>query len=244
MAGHSGATASHTVTAFEASSNAPIRFTLYFGFWSQVPDGVRFAEWNAQDKVGNYSPGASQPRLIQVDSGASTEPLLPAMYASESDYDPVRDQDFIDTRNLVVDTPLELLIRNQGYVVNDRVVITVRGLAADGTSSEKIIDYPVTSITPVRVYIPLALDFLLLLSGGLILITYKRVRTGVPDRPSEGVLYAIDGEPVEDGLKAPIVLDLKEGALPAATNPVRIVVPRYFGQLPNDRVVLDRKSVV
>jgi hypothetical protein len=233
-----GATASHTVTAFEAASNDPIKFTLYFGFWSQVPDGVRLAEWNVLDKVGNPSPGASPPRLIQVDSGASTEPLLKALLASESDYDPVRDLDFIDTRHLVVDTPLELLIRNQGYLLDDTVIITVRGLAADGTSSEKIIDYTVNSITPIRVYIPLDLDFLLLLSGGLILITYKRVRPGVADRPSEGVLYAIDGEPVEDGLKAPIVLDLNEGALPADTNPVRIVVPRYFGQLPNDRVDL------
>lgn len=233
-----GATYSHSVTAFEASSNDPIRFTLYFGFWSQVPDGVRLAEWNVRDKVGNYSPGASPPRLIQVDSGASTEPLLPVMFASESDYDPVRDQDFIDTRGLVVDTPLELLIRNQGYLAGDLVVITVRGLAAHGSVSEKVISYPVTSITPIRVYIPLDLGFLLQLSGGLILITYKRVRAGVPDRPSEGVLYAIDGDPVEDGLKAPIVLDLEGGALPAITNPVRIVVPRYFGQLPNDRIEL------
>jgi hypothetical protein len=233
-----GATASHTVTYAEAASNAPIRFILSFGFWSQVPNGVRLAEWRVRDMVGNLSPGASPSRLIHVDSGASTDPLLPQMYASDSDYDPVRDQDFIDTRNLVVDTPLELPIRNQGYVVNDTVVITVSGLAADGTSSEKIIDYTVTSTTPVRAYIPLALDFLLRLSGGLILITYKRVRAGVPDRPSEGVLYAIDGEPVEDGLKAPIVLDLEEGALPADTNPVRIVVKRYFGQLPNDRVDL------
>lgn len=233
-----GATFSHTVTAFEASSNDPIKFTLYFGFWSQVPDGVRLAEWNVRDKVGNPSPGASPPRLIQADSGASTEPLLPELFASESDYDPVRDQDFIDTRHLAGDTPLELLIRNQGYLVGDNVVITVRALAADGTSSEKVINYLVTSITPIRVYIPLDLDFLLQLAGGLILLTYKRVRPGVPDRPSHGVLYAIDGEPVEHGLKAPIVLDLVDGALPANTNPVRIVVAHYFGQLPNDRIDL------
>lgn len=233
-----GILVSHTVTSFEASGTAPIRFTIYFGTWSQLLDGVYIMEWFVRDKVGNQSPGFSPPRLIQLDRGTSTEPLLPAVFASDSDYDPVRDVDFIDTRLLTSDTPLELSIRNFGYALGDTVVLLIRGLSADGTATETTINYPITSITPIRVYIDLDLDFLLPLAGGRILITYRRVRAGVPDRPSQGALYAIDGEPVEDGLAAPQVLDLDDGALPTDTNPVRVLVPRYLGQNPNDRIDL------
>lgn len=233
-----GILVSHTVTSFEASGTAPIRFTIYFGTWSQLLDGVYIMEWFVRDKVGNQSPGFSPPRLIQLDRGTSTEPLLPPVFASDSDYDPVRDVDFIDTRLLTSDTPLELSIRNFGYALGDTVVLLIRGLSADGTATETTINYPITSITPIRVYIDLDLDFLLPLAGGRILITYRRVRAGAPDRPSQGALYAIDGEPVENGLAAPQVLDLDDGALPTDTNPVRVLVPRYLGQNPNDRIDL------
>lgn len=232
-----GTLISHSVTAFEAAGDDPIRFTAYYGTWEKLIDGVHIAEWDVRDKVGNISPGFSAPRLIQLDRGTG-ESLLPGVFVVESEFDVVRDMDVIDTRTLTDDATVELPIRSLGYQVGDTVIVTVRGLSADGTATVTTIEHPVTSITPIRVYLPLDLDFLLALSGGRILITYKRVRTGAPDRSSQGVLYAIDGDPVEDGLAAPLVQDLIDGALPADTNPVRIVVPRYLGQNGNDRVDL------
>ncbi|MBN2990801.1 hypothetical protein JWR97_04350 [Pseudomonas cedrina subsp. fulgida] len=230
---------SHTVTAFEASNHDPIRFKLYFSFWNMLTDGVWIIEWFVRDLVGNQSPGFSPPRLIQLDRGTSGEPLLPEIYVVEAIYDDERELDVIDTHFLTDDATMELAIRNQGYVVGDQVPITVRGLTPDGTASILTVTHKVTSITPLRVYIPLDLDFLLALAGGRILITYKRIRANTADRNSRAMLYAVDGEPIEDGLAPPIFLDLVEGVLPAHTNPVRVLVKRYLGQNPGDRVDLE-----
>jgi hypothetical protein len=229
----------HTVTNFEASGNLPISVWAYFGTWEALPDSEYIVEWYVLDKVGNHSPGFSPRRLIEVQLGSGSEPILPAVFVTESDYDEEHDQDFIDIRDLDGDANIELPIRNNGYAVSDTVRLTIKGLSASSVPVEITIDHRVTSITPIRVNIPLPADFLLPLPGGHIFITYKRIRPGVADRPSRGSLYAIYGDPVGTRLPPPQVLDLdSDGSLPDHTNPVRILVPKFLGQHENDRVDL------
>ncbi|MBJ2177077.1 YncE family protein [Pseudomonas veronii] len=228
----------HTVTSFEASGNNPITITAYFGTWNQLPNGAHLVEWFVVDKAGNKSPGFSPSRMIELRVGSGVEPLLSPVHVTESDYDPDSEQDFINVPDLDGDATIELPIRGQGYSVNDKVILTVSGLSADGVRTEITLEYDVQSINVIRALIPLPLSFLRPLAGGRILITYKRVRPGTPDRHSEGALYNIFGDPVSQRLPPPEVQDLVNGALPEDTNPVRIVVPHYFGQNPNDRVDL------
>ncbi|WP_449100766.1 YncE family protein [Pseudomonas veronii] len=228
----------HTVTSFEASGNNPITITAYFGTWNQLPNGAHLVEWFVVDKAGNKSPGFSPSRMIELRVGSGVEPLLSPVHVTESDYDPESEQDFINVPDLDGDATIELPIRGQGYSVNDKVILTVSGLSADGVRTEITLEYDVQSINVIRALIPLPLSFLRPLAGGRILITYKRVRPGTPDRHSEGALYNIFGDPVSQRLPPPEVQDLVNGALPEDTNPVRIVVPHYFGQNPNDRVDL------
>jgi DNA-binding beta-propeller fold protein YncE len=228
----------HTVTSFEASGNNPITITAYFGTWNQLPNGAHLVEWFVVDKAGNKSPGFSPSRMIELRVGSGVEPLLSPVHVTESDYDPDSEQDFINVPDLDGDASIELPIRGQGYSVNDKVILTVSGLSADGVRTEITLEYDVQSINVIRALIPLPLSFLRPLAGGRILITYKRVRPGTPDRHSEGALYNIFGDPVSQRLPPPEVQDLVNGALPEDTNPVRIVVPHYFGQNPNDRVDL------
>lgn len=228
----------HTVTSFEASGNNPITITAYFGTWNQLPNGAHLVEWFVVDKAGNKSPGFSPSRMIELRVGSGVEPLLSPVHVTESDYDPDSEQDFINVPDLDGDATIELPIRGQGYSVNDKVILTVSGLSADGVRTEITLEYDVQSINVIRALIPLPLSFLRPLAGGRILITYKRVRLGTPDRHSEGALYNIFGDPVSQRLPPPEVQDLVNGALPEDTNPVRIVVPHYFGQNPNDRVDL------
>lgn len=228
----------HTVTSFEASGNNPITITAYFGTWNQLPNGTHLVEWFVVDKAGNKSPGFSPSRMIELRVGSGVEPLLSPVHVTESDYDPDSEQDFINVPDLDGDATIELPIRGQGYRVNDKVILTVSGLSADGVRTEITLEYDVQSINVIRALIPLPLSFLRPLAGGRILITYKRVRPGTPDRHSEGALYNIFGDPVSQRLPPPEVQDLVNGALPEDTNPVRIVVPHYFGQNPNDRVDL------
>ncbi|MBI6556670.1 YncE family protein [Pseudomonas veronii] len=228
----------HTVTSFEASGNNPITITAYFGTWNQLPNGTHLVEWFVVDKAGNKSPGFSPSRMIELRVGSGVEPLLSPVHVTESDYDPDSEQDFINVPDLDGDATIELPIRGQGYSVNDKVILTVSGLSADGVRTEITLEYDVQSINVIRALIPLPLSFLRPLAGGRILITYKRVRPGTPDRHSEGALYNIFGDPVSQRLPPPEVQDLVNGALPEDTNPVRIVVPHYFGQNPNDRVDL------
>ena len=228
----------HTVTSFEASGNNPITITAYFGTWNQLPNGAHLVEWFVVDKAGNKSPGFSPSRMIELRVGSGVEPLLSPVHVTESDYDPDSEQDFINVPDLDGDATIELPIRGQGYSVNDKVILTVSGLSADGVRTEITLEYDVQSINVIRALIPLPLSFLRPLAGGRIMITYKRVRPGTPDRHSEGALYNIFGDPVSQRLPPPEVQDLVNGALPEDTNPVRIVVPHYFGQNPNDRVDL------
>ncbi|WP_458372632.1 YncE family protein [Pseudomonas veronii] len=228
----------HTVTSFEASGNNPITITAYFGTWNQLPNGAHLVEWFVVDKAGNKSPGFSPSRMIELRVGSGVEPLLSPVHVTESDYDPESEQDFINVPDLDGDATIELPIRGQGYSVNDKVILTVSGLSTDGVRTEITLEYDVQSINVIRALIPLPLSFLRPLAGGRILITYKRVRPGTPDRHSEGALYNIFGDPVSQRLPPPEVQDLVNGALPEDTNPVRIVVPHYFGQNPNDRVDL------
>jgi DNA-binding beta-propeller fold protein YncE len=228
----------HTVTSFEASGNNPLTITAYFGTWNQLPNGTHLVEWFVVDKAGNPSPGFSPPRLIELRLGSGVEPLLPMVFVTESDYDPESDQDFINVPDLSGDATIELSIRGLGYSVNDQVTLTVRGLSVDNVSTEITLDYNVLNPNLQRALIPLPLSFLLPLAGGRILITYKRVRPGVPDRHSQGSLYNIFGDPTSQRLPPPEVQGLVNGTLPEDTNPVHIVVPHYLGQNANDRVDL------
>jgi hypothetical protein len=228
----------HTVTSFEASGNNPLTITAYFGTWNQLPNGTHLVEWFVVDKAGNPSPGFSPPRLIELRVGSGVEPLLPMVFVTESDYDPESDQDFINVPDLSGDATIELSIRGLGYSVNDQVTLTVRGLSVDNVSTEITLDYNVLNPNLQRALIPLPLSFLLPLAGGRILITYKRVRPGVPDRHSQGSLYNIFGDPTSQRLPPPEVQGLVNGTLPEDTNPVHIVVPHYLGQNANDRVDL------
>ena len=227
----------HTVTSFEASGNNPITITAYFGTWNQLPNGTHLVEWFVVDKAGNPSPGFSPPRLIELRAGSGVEPLLPMVFVTESDYDPESDQDFINVPDLNGDATIELSIRGLGYSVNDQVILTVRGLA-DNVPTAITLDYDVLNPNLQRALIPLPRSFLLPLASGRILITYKRVRSGVPDRHSLGSLYNIFGDPISQRLPPPEVQGLVNGALPEDTNPVHIVVPHYLGQNSNDRVDL------
>ncbi|WPN99688.1 YncE family protein [Pseudomonas sp. MUP55] len=235
----------HTVTPFEASGTLPISIWVYYGTWSQLSDGKHAVEWRVFDKVGNGSPGASPPRLLELKRGSGTEPLLPAVHVTESDYDDKLEQDFIDIRTLGGDANIELLIRNQGYAVNDLVELSIKGVSAASVSTELVLRYTVTAINLTRVNIPLPIEFLLPLPAGRILITYKRIRPSVPDRPdvpdrpSDAVLYAIYGDPVDSKLPPPQVLDLVDNTLPETTNPVRIRIKKYLGQKENDRIALN-----
>src|SRR5450830_266102 len=228
----------HTVTSFEASGNNPITITAYFGTWNQLPNGTHLVEWFVVDKAGNQSPGFSPPRLIELRVGSGVEPLLPMVFVTESDYDPESYQDFINVPDLNGDATIELSVRGLGYSVNDQVILTVRGLSAENVPTAITLDYSVLNPNLQRALIPLPLSFLLPLASGRILITYKRVRSGVPDRHSHGSLYNIFGDPISQRLPPPEVQGLVNGALPEDTNPVHIVVPHYLGQNSNDRVDL------
>lgn len=227
----------HTVTSFEASGNEPIRIVAYHGTWSQLPNGVHLVQWYVVDKAGNHSPGFSPSRLIELRAGNGVEPLLPMVHVLESHYDPEIDKDVINVPDLIGDATIEVPIRFNGYNINDVVVLTVYGLV-HAISSSIVLRYTVTNTNLIRAYIPLPLSFLLPLVDGLILITYKRIRPGTPDRNSSAALYYIFGNPTGTQLPPPEVQGLINGVLPENTDPVHIVVPHYMGQNSQDRVEL------
>ncbi|NWE16675.1 YncE family protein [Pseudomonas yamanorum] len=227
----------HTVTEFEAAGRDPIIITVYAGTWAEVGSGVRVCEYDVVDEVGNRSDGFSPAQLLTVRIGTGTEPLLPAPYVLESvdlpDGTQLLDADALNGENatLVVD------VAGQGYVLGDVIRATVVGLTVDGVRVTYTYDHPITSTTRVQ-YIDWPNADVLSLVNGRLLLTYQRIRTGVPARDSEGSLVNIIGTPVDTSLAAPQVPDAVGGSLPPTTNPVFVVIPSYTGQNSNDRITL------
>ncbi len=232
-----GVIATHQVSSFEASGNAPIVITINYGTWLQVTPGVNILEWFVRDKAGNQSIGFSVPRLIQSNVGGGTGPLLPEGSVVESDYDAGSDEDFIDTDSQSSDLNFEIPIRNHGWAANDQALVTYLGLTATGETSKHTETVNVPQPNALRIYVPLPLAFAKKLAGGRLLITYERVRAGEANTPSNAVVYSMRGTPVDNSRPAPIVKGLVGGALPVDTDPVEITVP-FFGQDPSDKVDL------
>lgn len=227
----------HIVTNFEASGTAPIIIIVSHGTWLLVPPGMNIIEWFVRDKAGNQSPGFSPPRLIQNNTGGGTEPLLQQGHVLESMYDPDLDQDYINGDELSEHLKFEVLIKNHGWLARDKILVTYLGLTMTGGSESHTETYEVLQPNQSRAYIPLSLDFVKKLAGGRLLVSYERIRAGQPNTPSHAVMYFVRGEPVDNRLPAPVIHDLKDGALPIDTDPVHITV-LSSGVSPGDKVDL------
>ncbi|PMY73870.1 MULTISPECIES: YncE family protein [unclassified Pseudomonas] len=213
----------HTVTHFEASGNAPIIMTINFGDWQKVTPGPNILEWYVRDKAGNQSIGFSIPRVIQNRVSGGTNPQLIEGHVTESEYDPVSDEEYIDKDAHSNDLNFEVPLRNHGWQVNDEIHVTYLGLTHTG-SLKHTESYEVLQPNLVRVSIPLPLPFVKQLAEGRLMAFYERIRAGQPNTPSNAAIYSVRGTPVDNRRPAPVVHGLVGGTLPDI-NPVHITVP-------------------
>ncbi len=232
-----GSVVKHSVTEFEATGEAPIIININTGKWDEVGDGVHVCEYEVVDEVGNHSQGFSPPQVIEVRRNTGAEPLLPAAYIYESVERP-GENDLLDADKLKGgDATIVVEVNRLGYEAHDILRLKISGRTADGQLITHSYDHPIDStIRAQRIHWPYA-DIVPLIDGR-IQLTYQRLRLNALPRNSFDRLVDITGTPVEAGLAPPIVVEAVGGNLPAATDPVTVIIRALTGYSANARVLL------
>ncbi len=232
-----GSVVKHSVTEFEATGEAPIIINVNTGKWDEVGDGVHVCEYEVVDEVGNHSQGFSPPQVIEVRRNTGAEPLLPAAYIYESVERP-GENDLLDADKLKGgDATIVVEVNRLGYEAHDILRLKISGRTADGQLITHSYDHPIDStIRAQRIHWPYA-DIVPLIDGR-IQLTYQRLRLNALPRNSFDRLVDITGTPVEAGLAPPIVVEAVGGNLPAATDPVTVIIRALTGYPANARVLL------
>lgn len=232
-----GVIVKHKVTEFEAAGEAPLIINVNTSTWDEVGDGVHVCEYEVVDEVGNHSQGFSPPQVIEVRRDTGAETLLPAAYIDESVERPGQN-DLLNADDLDGgDATVVIEVNRQGYLTGDVLRLKITGRTADGQLITAFYEHPIDSTTRAQRITWQNHDILPLINGR-IQLTYQRLRPSAVPRNSFDKLVDITGTPVEAGLAPPFVPDAVGGTLPAATDPVTVIIRALTGYPPNARVVL------
>lgn len=228
-----GKTVEHRVTEGEAAGRAPITLVINYGTWLDIGSGHHVCDYDVVDEVGNYSQAYSPAQRFEVrlDPG---EKRLPAATVEQAP-DGVLNADLLGGH----DATVAIAIQGQGYNPGDALELKVQGRTPEGIDVERTYGAVIgsTGVQFVRIPWPNA-DVLLLVGARDVQLSYVRLRTGLPDLPSENSFVQITGTPVDTGLRAPEVPAATDGVLPAQTHPVVVKILQYSGQRPDDLVSL------
>ncbi|MCF5025593.1 YncE family protein [Pseudomonas lurida] len=223
----------HRVTEGEAASRDPIDIWVYSGTWSQIGSGNHVVEYEVIDDVGNYSPGWSPARLIEVELDDGAEPLLPECYIFEAPED-ILNADEQGGEDATIEVP----VSRSDFLIGDLIRVRATGRTAEGVGVITYYDHPVT-VTGRNARIPYPFEDFAPLVGGRVQLSYERIRAGVANRRSRSTIVQVIGMPVSIGLPAPRVDEAPDGAiLPPESLFVTVRIAAYTGQAPLDRITL------
>lgn len=221
------------LTESQATGREDITVTLYYGFWQQVRSGSHVCEYEIIDEVGNASLGWSPALRLNVRLNDGSEPVLPEAFILEAP-DNVLDHDRLDER----DATIFVTTRSPDFALGDIVRVTVRGRSSVGVITTTYDSPPLTSLSFITLPCPNA-DLRPFISGQFQLF-YERIRSGVPNRPSDAIIVDVTGTPIDMRLRPPVVREAPGGVLDPQVEFINVIVRAYpeLGQDPFDLVIL------
>lgn len=224
----------HSVTEGEASGTDDIVISLNTSDWTAIGSGSHVFEYEVVDESGNHSDGWSIAQILDVRLNDGSEPLLPAAFVQEAP------ENILNHDTLVGDAHIFIFISGNGYALGDILRVTLNGRTVEGeplvTSYDSL---PLTSTTAFYLTVLLPNADVKALVGGRFQLSYKRVRSGVPDRPSRSNIVDVIGTELPVGLVSPYFIEAGGSDI---LDPQELffnaVIPKYAGQNFFDLVTL------